>query len=330
MTIPQASPPAFPHIDISREGIFDSFQAMPCLSIDRCEMSEFQLLHFRSSQISSPQDRNRYLAVEHGLVGKCIGENLLGDLQNASAVLDIGCGSGNSTHQLLQAGNDSCFYIGVDDPDSAEFASKTFQGERISFEGAKELCVFPEPPKALSWEIITSFRFYDLIGANDQKTLLSAMYRALAPEGKIIIRTQGGLNRPYQFAVEKTKEKWSDCFKEYTDLYEDPKAQGFGLLLKESGFIECQMSLVNDSVIFATKQDMFLYFLQWLPELTAIKAPGEQETRSLRELFVEEVVDCYCEVKCPAGVKIEVSFPRILAKAKKPKFPAHFYLGLLA
>ncbi len=244
-------------------------------------------------------------------------------LKKAQFVMDVGCGSGHSTFQLVMKSDKNCQFLGVDTSENIEFAKQKYipcaSHQNLNYQAVTSPFELPLCPQAEGWNIMTALAFFSWIPLEAQPEVLRGMYDRLAPEGYLLVRTQAVQDRPYRRAADDMMKlpKWAPYFVDYVNAYEDQTAEGFEECLKEAGFSDIHCIFHQDASFFSTKASMVEYFLQWLPQLSAINGKSKIDTQQLHKTFITEVIDRYCEIINSTGINIVLNFPCVLATARK-------------
>lgn len=297
--------------------------------------SPIENLQWKNPGMSSPPQRDKYLTVDQLRAQTNIYQYLVltNDLDKAGYVMDVGCGSGNSTYALYSKGNQNCYFLGVDTSENIEFATSKYiphaTTNNLNYQAVSSPFDLPTtPPGSQGWDIITALAFFSWIPLEAQTAVLRGMHNILAEDGKILIRTQAVQDCPYRRAANEIMQEpmWSPYFEDYVSAYEDQTAEQMAQFLRDAGFVDVHTSFYQDFFSFPTKEAMITYFLQWLPQLSAIKSKNNDdiETKILRISFTTDVINRYCIHTKSTGIDIRLDFPCILATARKAKNQAPF------
>lgn len=305
------SPPsAFPHLQNSGIPSMESTSSVNPHGIS-----------WKNPGMSSPKERDQYLTGDHERAIKAIDRLVLANkLEGHKHILDVGSGSGLTTFYIWLKALESTI-LGVDTKENTEFATKysCLSNNKVSFKEILSPLVLPKADVTRGWDLILGLALFSWIPKDLHATVLKAMYDVLSPYGEILVRTEAVGHRPYRDAMQTVmgREPWASLFLDYNAPFSDQTVEGFEASLKEAGYVNSEVELINDELNFVDKSAMINYFMQWLPPLEKIISTDPAETYSLRYNFTREVIDQYCLDIKNDGTKIPLIFPAIYAAAKK-------------
>jgi len=286
-------------------------------------------IQWKNPGMSTPMERDEFLIIDQARADNNIDMLLVlpETLKNARQVLDVGCGSGNSTAHIHSKSPENCHCLGVDTQENIDFALNKYlpvKHNNLSYQAVASPFDLPAAPYENGWDVISAFAFFSWIPLEAHTEVLRRMHTLMAPNGFLLARTQAEGKRPYREATDlvMTFPEWIPYFQNYTSTYEDQTKRGFKQCLKNAGFEVEICNYFEDEFLFFSRESMINYFLQWLPQLSEIKGQTLEETGLLHRKFVTQVIDIYCDDKdlCEEiknNELIKLIFPGILATARK-------------
>lgn len=286
------------------------------------EISEFP---WKNPGMSDPLTREKYLTVDQERASENVNAFLVltGKLESPKSVLDVGCGSGNSTKHIYEKCRDNSYVVGVDIKENIDFASGYHlpdpqKNKQLSYFAVTSPLELPLNG-GKGWDLITCFALFSWIPLEKQGEVLKHLYTRLIEGGEILIRTQACSERLYRVAVKQIMqtEEWRMFFTDYEAPYVDQTPEGFKKILEEAGFSNIQITFKKETFYFPNKQSIKKYFLQWLPPLSELKGCSSFETRTLREQFTADVIERYCQIIRSDGTDIPLTLPCLLVTACK-------------
>ena len=164
--------------------------------------------------------------VKHDFVAE-YGKGLLEFIPNnkKQTILDLGCGTGTLTVQLVCLGSK---VIGVDSSHNMINKAKE-QFSNIDF----RVCDALDLPFEKEWDIVFSNAVFHWI--SDHNTLLHNIHRALKPQGSLIC--EFGANGNIATIENAFAEVCKDLGYDYQPKFNFPTVESFGKLLENNGFI---------------------------------------------------------------------------------------------
>ncbi len=257
------------------------------------------------------QDYSTNSTFQSGLADELIKKLNLTGREN---VLDIGCGDGKITARIasnLPFGA----AVGIDSSEKMiELAGRTFN---------------PESYRNLSFRLMDARQIdfpgkFDLVFSNaalhwikDHKPVLQGIYNCLKPNGKMLIQMGGKGNAASIIDTIDTvvpKLGLKGYFKNFEFPYGFYSNHEYSAWLKEIGFEVERAELFTKDMSYADENGLAGWIrTTWLPYLERVPA-------DMREKFIKEIVNIYCERYQPDSEgKIHVEMVRLEIEAHKPK-----------
>jgi trans-aconitate methyltransferase len=237
-------------------------------------------------------------------------------LAGSERVLDIGCGDGRMTAAIsrrLEGGA----VVGIDS--SAEMirhAASQYSGTRypnLSFErrDAREL------PYTGSFDRVFSNAALHWIP--EQAAVLSGIYRALVPGGRLLVQMGGQGNAREVLAVLDTmlkEARWKRYFSGFSFAFNFFSDDQYRALLDSAGFEVIRVTLIPRDMVHRTRGEMAGWIrTTWLPWVERVPP------RDL-EAFISEIIDRYAEGHPPdAQDSFHIGMVRLEAEAVRPEDP---------
>lgn len=290
-------------------------------TISEVPSAEAPGISWKNPGMSSPKERDQYLTGDHERAIKAIDRWVLAKkLEGPKHILDVGSGSGLTTFYIWLKALQSTI-LGVDTKENTEFAEKysALSNNSVRFQEILSPLTLPKADNTRGWDLISGLALFSWIPKDLHAAALKAMYDVLSPFGEILVRTEAVGPRPYRDAMHKVmeREEWAPFFVDYKAPFSDQTVEGFEAALKEAGYVNSEVELINDELNFVDKNAMVNYFMQWLPPLERIISKDPAEAYALRHSFTREVIDQYCLDIKNNGTKIPLIFPAIYATAQK-------------
>ncbi len=213
------------------------------------------------------------------------------NLKGNESLLDIGCGDGKVTAEIasyLKAGN----VVGIDNAEEMillagkKFPSATYPNLRFEKQDAG----------ALSFD-----REFDVVFSNaalhwvlDHRPVLKGIYRALKPDGRVIVQMGGKGNAAQVIAVVDEiikKDEWKSHFENFSFPYGFYSPEAYRPWLQEAGFNIVHLSLKPKAMVHENMEAFKGWFrTTWLPYLHRIPERS-------REKFIDVVTKTHLENK---------------------------------
>lgn len=234
------------------------------------------------------------------------------ELKGHESVLDIGCGDGKITAELvavLKEGN----VLGIDSSkEMIELAKKTFPENKF-----KNLKFKVKDARELDYE-----NQFDIVFSNaalhwitNHMMVLKGIERSLKPSGKILLQMGGkGNAKDILDIVHKMMKtrKWKDYFKDFDFHYGFYGTKEYEKWLKEAGLEAARIELIPKDMIHTGKEELKAWIrTTWLPYTQRI--PVEY-----RDEFIDELAGKYIEKYPPDDEwQIHVNMVRLEIEAEK-------------
>lgn len=237
-------------------------------------------------------------------------------LQGNEKVLDVGCGEGKITAELVQKLPKGSI-LGIDiSPSMIEFAQKhfSFPGSAIEFmlKDAQEMNF------SSKFDVILSFTALQWIGSHEK--FLSRAYESLNPSGRLAVTMPMGLPDALEQAVLEVVAfpRWAAYFENFLTGWNFATEEGYEKLLVEAGFKVSRCEAVPQKDVFPSREAFEKFISQWFPYLRPLP---ESEKAS----FLKEVLDRYLafETPFPAG-EVHFKIRRLESVAMKGGDPKPF------
>ncbi len=239
-------------------------------------------------------------------------ENLSGWTFNAAdLVLDIGSGNGKVTANMAKQvpyGK----VVGLDiDPSMCSFATEKYpHSEYPNLEFVQDNAC--ELNYVEAFNKITSFATLSWIPIDHHLHIFTGIAQALKPGGKTLLRMSAEGKRPFNKAVEEVmaRDKWAPFFLGFASPAAYQSEDRLKDMLIAVGLIVHRIEDATKSSSFPTKEAFYNWLMTWEPH-------RNQVSESQREMFMYEVIDCYCETMNFTHM-ISITLPGILVEAEKP------------
>lgn len=229
------------------------------------------------------------------------------NFQDASMILDVGCGDGKITRYLAERLHNGRI-IGVDlTKGMVQFARKVHAGlPNLSFEqmSADEI-QFEE-----QFDLIFSFSCLHWVA--DQKKVWDGFYKHLKEGGKVVAGFQVDHENFWDtiFELQNTAQ-WRDHFTSFIDTYNHYSLTDMKNHIENPGFYISRIDEIYHVENFETPNKLLSFFLSWVPQFRHLQNP-------LREQFAQQVMDKYYKkidfrMRKLAGVRIK----RFIIEAEK-------------
>lgn len=231
------------------------------------------------------------------LIGKI---NLKGD----EAILDIGCGDGKVTAYL--AGLTSSPVVGIDSNEAmialaqASYPAATFvqmDAEKIEYEALFDT-VFSNA--ALHW-------------VKNHEAVIAGIYKALKPQGKMVLQMGGEGNAKTVFeALEEVQKEYAPYFNDFVSPYTFCSERYYRKIVDEAGFIRSDVQLIEKDMVHENLE-AFEGWLKttWFPYLGCLPEP-------MRKPFLDQWITAYLKRVAQDGDnRIHVSMVRLEVKGQK-------------
>ncbi|OGO01099.1 MAG: SAM-dependent methyltransferase [Chloroflexi bacterium RBG_13_53_26] len=236
------------------------------------------------------------------------------DLRESDRVLDIGCGDGEIT-ALIARRVSKGFAVGIDSSsDMVELARNCYplaKYPNLSFLLRDATAIdFPERFNAV-------FSNACLHWVTDHMPVLEGIRRSLKPSGRMLLQMGG---RGNAVLILQTldgimkEDKWLGFFRDFAFPYGFYGPEEYCRWLEDLGFRIVRVELVPKDMVHEGKKELAAWIrTTWLPYTQRVP-------ELLREEFVMEVVDRYCE-EHPSGTDggIHVSMVRLEVEAEKDR-----------
>jgi len=227
-------------------------------------------------------------------------------IDETTSILDIGCGDGKVTNLFYQQSAKEV--IGIDSSSNMIVLAKSnykeitfivMDAQKIEFENKFDL-VFSNA--ALHW-------------VKNHEAVLQGVYKSLKPYGKIVFQMGGYGNAAMIFqALETTKQKYSQYFRDFSSPYTFHTDRYYDALLEKYGFVNKKVALIKKDMIHQDRK-IFKGWLEttWFPYLN-------QVPKEFQEHFLEQWIENYLDiVPLDLEKRVHVSMVRLEVKAQKGK-----------
>lgn len=219
------------------------------------------------------------------------------NLQNASTILDVGCGDGKITAAIAKS-LPSAQVIGIDiSPSMIEFAKAAFSNDpnlKFLIQDAANLD-FQE-----KFDLITSFTVMQWV--LKQQQALEGFEKALKPGGRVCIQMPIGLPMAMEQALNATihLEKWKAYFTHFSPPWKFYQPEDYRTLVTQAHLKVTRLDTQTKHEKFPSRNVFQGFLRQWFPYLRALPS-------DLKEVFLTELIDRYLEI-LPLDQKGQVSF----------------------
>ncbi|WP_299581777.1 class I SAM-dependent methyltransferase [uncultured Microbulbifer sp.] len=219
--------------------------------------------------------------------------------QDASMILDVGCGDGKITRYLAERLNNGRI-IGVDlTEDMIRYARTAHDGVlNLSFEQmSADDIQFDEP-----FDIIFSFSCLHWVA--DQKKVWDGFYKHLKKGGQVVAGFQVDHEHFWDTVYEfQNSQRWQPYFENFSDPYNHYSLKEMRTYIEEAGFYLPRIDEIHHVENFGTRETLTTFFLSWVPQFRHLHKPQRQE-------FSQQVMDAYYQKIHPqmreqAGVRIK-------------------------
>jgi len=235
------------------------------------------------------------------------------DLKGSERVLDIGCGDGKVTAAIARR-VPSGSVVGIDSSEamirhaSSHFTGESYKNLSFACRDARDLtytgkfdCIFSNA--ALHW-------------IPEQDRVLSGVFRALVPGGRMLVQLGGRGNASQVLSVldgMTGSPKWREYFYNFTFAYGFFSDDQYRKFLTGAGLEPVRVELIPREMVHRTPEDLAGWIATtWLPWL-------ERVPQGEREAFVQEIVERYVHDHPPdVSRAIRVGMVRLEAEAVRP------------
>lgn len=219
------------------------------------------------------------------------------NLQDASVVLDVGCGDGKITAAMASAIPNGRV-IGVDiSPSMIQFA----QG---AFSNYSNLQFFIQDAAHIDFQekfdLITSFTVMQWV--LEQQQALDGFEKALKPGGKLCIQMPTGLPLAMEEALTEMlkSKKWKEYFTHFSAPWKFYQPEEYGHLVANAHLNLNRLTTTTKHEKFPSRAVFQGFLRQWFPYLRPLPS-------DLKDVFLTELVDKYLQV-LPVDQQGQVSF----------------------
>ena len=215
------------------------------------------------------------------------------NLQGIESLLDIGCGDGKVTAEIaahLQAGH----VVGIDSSEEmiglaqSRFSSRAYPNLLFSKQDARNL------PFSQEFDIV--FSNAALHWVIEHRSVLAGIYRALKPNGRLLVQMGGKGNASQVVNVVNEimqQQEWQEFFQDFFFPYGFYSPEEYEPWLREAGFTIVSLELKPKDMVHENKEKFKGWFrTTWLPYLQRIPA-GRQQT------FIDLVTEKYLMINRP-------------------------------
>ena len=218
-------------------------------------------------------------------------------LQDASVVLDVGCGDGKITAAMASAIPNGRV-IGVDiSPSMIEFAKGAFSNHsnlKFLTQDAAHID-FQE-----KFDLITSFTVMQWV--LEQQQALDGFEKALKPGGKLCIQMPTGLPVAMEEALTQMlkSKKWKEYFTHFSPPWKFYQPEEYGNLVANAHLTVNRLDTATKHEKFPSRTVFQGFLRQWFPYLRPLPS-------DLKDVFLTELVDRYLQI-LPVDQQGQVSF----------------------
>lgn len=220
-------------------------------------------------------------------------------------ILDVGCGDGKITKELLSL-VPSGSLVGLDlSPSQIAFA-KSMETKNLSFEvGDIQELLYDQ-----QFDLVTAFTAMQWVP--DQIKGFKAIHRSLKPHGKLVLTVPTGITWQLSEAVREviTKDEWK--IYSFQDKQHFFSREVYASLLREAGFTIESFKVVPSFNLFSNREVFTAFVKQWLPFVQDV--PLE-----LQDEFMRQVIDVYLEL-LPSQASGEVFFDKYVYNVIASRF----------
>ena len=206
------------------------------------------------------------------------------DLKGDENILDLGCGDAKVT-ALLKKATAGCV-VGVDKSQAMiQLATQSYPN--ISF--------LEMDARTLSFD-----NKFDIIFSNavlhwihDQQSVLKGVYKALKPNGKILLQFGGYGNAKEILSVMDAfiAKEYANYFKNFDFPYSFPHSNEYEALLAKQGFKSIDAKLIEKDMVHESREDFKGWIrTTWFPYMDCLP-------QSMRERFMDGFVEAYLEFR---------------------------------
>jgi len=187
-------------------------------------------------------------------------------------VLDLGCGDGKSTANILNYAP-SATVLGVDrSPEMVSSANKNYASDRIAFEQQDITHLTVKAP----FDQVVSFFCLDWV--KDQATLQKNIYQALKPGGQVLFVISTGKDDIAKIVEQvKASDKWNAILDDYAIPAGLHKAQDYKQFMLDAGFTIDHFEVVKIPVELPSV-NLFHQFISGLPLFGNVLKKEQNET----------------------------------------------------
>lgn len=236
-------------------------------------------------------------------------ENLSGwTFDPSDIVLDIGSGNGKVTFNI----SEHVPYgkvIGLDiNPEMVEFANQNYQvNSNIEFI-VGDACNLPFRGV---FDKITSFATLSWIPLESHQEIFNNIYLALKPQGKALLRMSSEGKRPFNEILNKVIEtpSWSQYFENFISPASYQSENNLRSIISQANLKVIKIDDATKISNFSDKEKFCTWLMSWLPHRNQIP-------ENLREKFMMEVIDRYCEEMGFVN-NISITMPGLLVEIQK-------------
>lgn len=240
-------------------------------------------------------------------------ENLSGWVfRETDLVLDIGSGNGRVTASIAQQVPHGKV-VGLDiDPQMCHYASLQYPLEQYpNLEFAYgDACMLNY---CEAFDKITCFATLSWIALEHHHKIFAGIARALKLHGKGLLRMSAVGYRPLNEAIAQVcqNSRWNPYFSKYLSPASYQSHDRIRAIISSLGLKLLRLEDATKTSSFITKEAFTRWLLTWEPSRNQIP-------ENLRDAFMAEVTECYCE-RMNFEEKVQIQLPGLLIEVEKTK-----------
>jgi trans-aconitate methyltransferase len=210
-------------------------------------------------------------------------------LSGTESILDIGCGTGETTAAIAARLPDG-HVIGVDNsPDMISFAKRNYLRHKLR---NVDFILMDATNLSFKRRFDAAFSNAALHWVRNQVAVLNGVQHCLNTRGRLLFQMAGKGNASELISVlEDTlaKRSWRTYFESYPFPYFFWGPEEYSMWLKEVGLKEKRLELIEKDMIQEGREGLAGWIkTTWLPYTEKLPA-------SFRDVFISEIVDSYVE-----------------------------------
>jgi len=212
------------------------------------------------------------------------------EFKEGDSILDVGSGDGKITAEISKQVPQGQV-TGLDKSPSmvewakAKYPNSLYPNLQFVLKDAEKLDFVDE------FDVIFSFTALQWI---DHRRFIKGAYQGLRRSGRLALTIPMELPYALDQALKKVclRDPWPSYLRFFLTGFNFPEKESFGELLRENGFTERRLVVVQRDDIFPSREAITDFISQWFPYLRPIP-------KELRGEFMDQVMDCYCELEPP-------------------------------